>query len=226
MTRPRRSKDAASPPLAQRIGRSVRSLGASVGSVIAGLFDSVSPPPPSPPPEPPRTPERSSSRRSGRRSRRRGVSGSAAAVGPAAATMAARYDAIVVEMLDAHGVRVRRWRKGTTGVAWESRRGGRRERWIEAPYPRGPVSCAVFLHEVAHHAIGLGAVSPRCLEEHAAWAWAIERMRERGIEPGISVERRMHAALHYALAKAIRRGLRRVPPQLEAYRRPLPERRP
>lgn len=187
-------------PLSDRLGRSVRSLGASVGAAIASLVGAVA------------APRAAASKDLAAASAPR----ASAASGP----MAARYDALVEEMLAAHSVRVRRWRRGTTGVAWETRRGEARQRWIEAPYPKGPVSCAVFLHEIAHHAIGLGAISPRCLEEHAAWEWAIARMRERGIEPGISVERRMHAALRYAVAKAVRRGLRRVPPPLVAYLEP------
>ena len=117
---------------------------------------------------------------------------------------------------------------GTTGVAYELRTAGRRgtpdriERWIEAPRPKGPVSCAVFLHEVGHHAIGLGAVSPRCLEEYHAWRWATEGLAAAGIPVGPSVERRMREGLEYAVAKALRRGLRRLPSELTPY---LPPRR-
>jgi len=143
-------------------------------------------------------------------------------------TAAAKYDALVEHMLEVHGLRVKRWRTGTTGVAYELRTSGRRggpdrlERWIEAPYPKGPVSCAVFLHEVGHHAIGLGAVSPRCLEEYHAWRWATEGLAAAGIPIGASVERRMREGLEYAVAKAMRRGLRRLPPELLPY---LPSRR-
>jgi hypothetical protein len=138
-------------------------------------------------------------------------------------TVAAKYEALVEHMLEVHGLRVKRWRRGTTGVAYELRTAGRRgtpdrvERWIEAPYPRGPVSCAVFLHEIGHHAIGLGAVSPRCLEEYHAWRWAAEGLAAAGIPVGPSVERRMREGLEYAVAKALRRGLRRLPPELAPY---------
>lgn len=133
-------------------------------------------------------------------------------------TVSARYEALAGWMIEAHGLRVRRWRRGTSGLAWEISRSRGVERWIEAPYPKGPVSCAVFLHEVGHHSIGLGKVSPRCLEEFHAWRWAIEGMEAAGIPVAESVTRRMHASLRYAVAKAERRGLRRLPPELAAYR--------
>lgn len=214
------------------------------------------PPPPAPRSEPTRERERAGSKsdrrpRASRAGRRRssppaelapdhpvpspGALGlGAAAVPPVPAsirelpTVAARYDALVEHMLAIHGLRVKRWRSGTTGVAYELRTPGRRgapdriERWIEAPYPKGPVSCAVFLHEVGHHAIGLGAVSPRCLEEYHAWRWATEGLAAAGIPVGVSVERRMREGLEYAVAKAMRRGLRRLPSELVPY---LPPRR-
>ena len=40
------------------------------------------------------------------------------------------------------------------------------------------MSCAVFLHEVGHHAIGLSSIKPRCLEEKRAWDWSLEEMRK------------------------------------------------
>ena len=133
-------------------------------------------------------------------------------------TVAARYEALAQWMVEAHGLRVRRWRRGTSGVAWEISRSRVVERWIEAPYPKGPVSCAVFLHEVGHHSIGLGKVSPRCLEEFHAWRWALEGMEAAGIPIAESVTRRMQASLRYAVAKAERRGLRVLPPELAPYR--------
>ncbi|MBM4105434.1 MAG: hypothetical protein FJ257_03940 [Phycisphaerae bacterium] len=140
-------------------------------------------------------------------------------------TIGARYQALAHWMVEAHGLRVRRWRSGTSGVAWEVRRRGRAvERWIEAPYPKGPVSCAVFLHEVAHHSIGVGRVSPRCLEEFHAWRWAIECMEAAGLPPSPLVLRRRDASLRHALAKALRRGIREVPVELEPWR-PAPRRR-
>ncbi|MHC5004342.1 MAG: hypothetical protein ACYTJ0_14600 [Planctomycetota bacterium] len=85
-------------------------------------------------------------------------------------TMQERYDALVDEMKRAYGVRVRKWRSSSSGCAWEVHyANGAVSRLIEAPYPRGPMSCAIFLHEIGHHAIGFGTYRPRCLEEYHAW---------------------------------------------------------
>lgn len=133
-------------------------------------------------------------------------------------TMQQRYDALVIEMKQTYRFRVRRWRRSTTGCAWEVRYArGETARLIEAPYPRGPVSCAVFLHEVGHHAIGFGAVRPRCLEEYRAWQWALGAMQERGLNVTDAVRRRVDEALRYAVAKARRRGLRRLPTELRRF---------
>ena len=73
------------------------------------------------------------------------------------------------------------------------------------------------LHEVGHHAIGLKTYSPRCLEEYHAWAWALNTMREHGFNVTPSVERRMAESLQYAVAKAARRGLKRLPVELQPF---------
>ena len=129
-----------------------------------------------------------------------------------------RYDALVEEMKRTHNIRVRKWRKSSSGVAWLIRyHGGRIVKLIEAPYPRGPMSCAIFLHEVGHHAIGLGVYRPRCLEEYHVWVWALREMRERGFHVTPAVEKRMHDSMKYAVGKARRRGLQDLPPELCAY---------
>ncbi len=126
-----------------------------------------------------------------------------------------RYEALIEEMKQAYGLRVRRWRTSMTGCAWIVRyHNGRESRLIEAPYPRGPMSAAIFLHEVGHHAIGFRTYSPRCLEEYHAWRWSLEAMRQRGLNVTPAVERRMAESLHYAVAKAKRRGLKNVPEEL------------
>ena len=133
--------------------------------------------------------------------------------------MQERYDALVEEMKSTYGVRVRKWRKSSSGVAWTVRyiQSGRIVKLIESPYPRGPMSCAIFLHEIGHHAIGLGVHKPRCLEEYVVWVWALDTMRQRGFNVTPAVERRMERSMRYAVAKARRRGLRQLPPQLKAY---------
>jgi hypothetical protein len=124
--------------------------------------------------------------------------------------MQQRYAALVREMKATYDVRVVRWRKSCSGCAWEVQYAdGSSRRLVEAPYPRGPVSCAVFLHEVGHHAIGFGNYRLRCQEEYHAWRWALGEMRSRGFN--------VTASVHYAIEKARRRGLRAVPEELRAY---------
>ncbi|MEE9128496.1 MAG: hypothetical protein V3T84_00630 [Phycisphaerales bacterium] len=137
---------------------------------------------------------------------------------PARPPMRRRYDALVVEMKQTYGIRVRKWRSSSTGCAWIVRyNDGDERRLIEAPYPKGPTSCAIFLHEVGHHAIGFGTYRPRCLEEYHAWQWALQTMRAKGLNVTAAVEKRMAESLRYAVQKAQRRGLKSLPPQLGAY---------
>lgn len=133
-------------------------------------------------------------------------------------TMQEKYAAIIVEMKATYGVRVRKWRSSTSGCAWEVHyHDGSTARLIESPRPCGPMSCAIFLHEIGHHAIGFGRYRPRCLEEYHAWRWALDTMRQRGFNVTPAVEQRMAESLRYALAKGRRRGLRVVPPELLPY---------
>jgi len=78
------------------------------------------------------------------------------------------------------------------------------------------MSAAVFLHEIGHHAIGLGRYKPRCLEEYFAWAFSLHQMHELGIDVTPRVRKRASDALVYAVDKAVRRGLKRVPIELVA----------
>ena len=126
-----------------------------------------------------------------------------------------RYDELVREMKAIHRLRVNKWRTRTSGCAWEVHYAdGRVSRLIESPYPKGPMSCAVFMHEVGHHAIGLHRYRPRCLEEYHAWRWGLEEMQSRGFSVTDRVLARRDDALRYAVAKALRRGLRRLPQEL------------
>jgi hypothetical protein len=128
------------------------------------------------------------------------------------------YDRLVDEMKATYGFRVRRWRRSMSGCAWELRyRDGRVQRMLESPYPKSPLSCAIFLHEVGHHAIGLGAVRPRCLEELRAWEWSLAAMAARGLEIDERTRTRFRRSMEYAVAKATRRGIARLPEELVAY---------
>lgn len=132
--------------------------------------------------------------------------------------MQLRYEQITKEMLAEHGVRVRKWRSSMSGVAWQvTYKDGTISKLIESPRPKGPMSAAVFLHEIGHHAIGFGTYKPRCLEEYYAWKFSIEKMEELGLNVTDRVHKRMHESLEYALAKALRRGLKRIPSELLPY---------
>lgn len=133
-------------------------------------------------------------------------------------SMRDRYERVARDMLREYGVRVRRWRTTMSGVAWELRyRDGSVSRLIEAPRPRGPVSAAIFLHEIGHHAIGFDRYKPRCLEEYHAWAFSLQQMERLGLNVTPAVHRRVRESLRYAVAKARRRGLRRIPEELVRY---------
>lgn len=136
----------------------------------------------------------------------------------APAGMQARYDAVVRLMLDRYQIRVRKWRSGMSGVAWYVEyRDGRRQNLIEAPRPKGPMSVAVFLHEIGHHAIGFNVYKPRCLEEYHAWRWALEAMEAHGLNITPQVRYRMHGSLYYAVQKARRRGIKSIPAELHPF---------
>ena len=130
----------------------------------------------------------------------------------------AKYDAIVEQMKQTYGFRIRKWRSSMSGCAWELKdRQGNISRLVESPYPKGPMSCAIFLHEVGHHAIGFHVYKPRCLEEYYAWAWSIEAMKANGVRVTDGVLKRQDDSLRYALAKALRRGLKKIPLELMKY---------
>ncbi len=129
-----------------------------------------------------------------------------------------RYEAVARQMLATYKIRVRKWRSSTSGVAWQlTYADGTISRLIESPRPRGPISVAVFLHEVGHHAIGLGTYKPRCLEEYHAWLFALQQMHAHGLNITPKVHERIDQALRYAVAKARRRGLKALPAELLPY---------
>jgi hypothetical protein len=124
----------------------------------------------------------------------------------------ADYGPIVDEMKARYGVRVRRWRKSMSGVAFRLRHpDGREEAWIESPMPKTRISLAIFLHEIGHHAIGFSRFPTRAEEEYRVWLWALETMRSLGIEPDARTLRRFERSMQYAVGKAVRRGVKRLP---------------
>jgi hypothetical protein len=125
---------------------------------------------------------------------------------------------IIRQIKSEHQVRVRRWRRSMSGCAWQVRHAdGRVVRWVEAPYPRTPISLALFLHEVGHHVIGFERYKRRCEEEFHVWNWAIERMRLLGIEPDEKVNTRFQRSMQYAVGKALRRGMKTLPEPLAQF---------
>ena len=125
------------------------------------------------------------------------------------------FSPIVEQMKTSYAVRVKRWRRSMSGCAWRTDYdNGRSINWIEAPVPRTPISLAIFLHEVGHHAVGFERYKRRCEEEYHVWLWAIEKMRELGIEPDERVNRRFDLSMRYAVGKALRRGMKNLPESL------------
>lgn len=128
------------------------------------------------------------------------------------------YDSIVEEFLRRYRLRVRRWRNSLSGLATLLRyRDGHQERTVESPYPTSPLRLAIFLHEVGHHAIGIGVFRPRCLEEFYAWRFAIDRMNEMGLPTAGTVQRRYERSMRYAVSKSTRRGIRMLPAELSEF---------
>jgi hypothetical protein len=131
---------------------------------------------------------------------------------------------IVKQMTSRHRVRVKRWRQTMSGCAWSvTHTNGKQTNWIESPYPKTPISLAIFLHEVGHHAIGFNTYKRRCEEEYHVWVWAIDSMRKLGIEPDARVLRRFDLSMRYAVEKAVRRGMKTFPESLTRYLPPLPQ---
>lgn len=138
-------------------------------------------------------------------------------------TMQDRYDQVVREMLAKYDIKVRRWRKSMSGIATLlTYRDGTQRRFLESPRPKTPLSMSIFLHEVGHHAIGLGVHKPRCLEEFLAWKFSLDTMRELGLPVTEKVETRMRRSMEYAVGKATRRGIRSLPAEVAAYAKRLP----
>lgn len=135
--------------------------------------------------------------------------------------MQIKYEQITKEMLTKHGVRVRKWRSSMSGVAWQvTYRDGTVSKLLESPKPKGPMSAAIFLHEIGHHAIGFGTYKPRCLEEYYAWKFSIDTMHDLELNVTDRVHERMHDSLNYAIEKALRRGLKKIPAELIPYIEP------
>ena len=129
-----------------------------------------------------------------------------------------RLAAIVGDMKRRYDVRVKKWRGSMSGCAWRVYHAdGRAVNWIEAPYPKTPISLAIFLHEIGHHVIGFERYKKRCEEEYHVWLWAIGQMKKLGVQPDERVQRRFDLSMQYAVDKAVRRGIKQLPLQLHRF---------
>lgn len=125
---------------------------------------------------------------------------------------------IVDQMKRRFDLRIHRWRKSMSGCAWRVYyHDGRVVNFIESPYPKTPISLAIFLHEVGHHAIGFDKYRKRCEEEYHVWVWALNEMRNVGIEPDSRVQKRFQLSMQYAVGKAVRRRVKALPETLHQF---------
>jgi len=126
------------------------------------------------------------------------------------------YAAMAKELREKYKITVRKWRTRMTGIAYElTYQDGTIKRLISAPRPRSPVSAAIFLHEVGHHAIGFRRYSPRCLEEYYVWQWAFREMTARGIPHDPRVVRHYRRSMYHYIKLARKHG-HHVPHELHA----------
>ncbi len=115
------------------------------------------------------------------------------------------YRAMVDELKTRYKISVKKWRSHMSGVAYElTYRDGRIKRLIAAPRPRSPVSAAIFLHEVGHHAIGFRRYSPRCQEEYYVWQWVFREMAAREIPANARVLRHYRRSMYHYVRLARR----------------------
>jgi hypothetical protein len=130
----------------------------------------------------------------------------------------ALYRQMVVELRTRYKIAIRKWRTHMSGVAYELKYpGGAIRRMITAPRPKSPVSAAIFLHEVGHHAIGFRRYSPRCLEEYYVWQWAFREMVQRNIPITPRVLAHYRRSMYHYVHLARKRGVRDIPHELHQF---------
>jgi len=115
----------------------------------------------------------------------------------------ADYHQLVRDLKHRYKIAIRKWRTHMSGIAYElTYRDGRIKRLIAAPQPRSPVSAAIFLHEVGHHAIGFRRYASRCLEEHYVWQWTFREMEARGIRITPRVMRHFRRSMYHYVKRS------------------------
>jgi hypothetical protein len=128
------------------------------------------------------------------------------------------YAAAVDKLTERYAIRVRRWREDASGCAWRTLLSdGSHANWIEAPYPTSPLTLAVFLHEIGHHAVGLDRFELRCEAEYEAWQWSLQQMRQLNVRPDRDVYERYELGVRYAVFEEMSRGARNLPESLTAF---------
>jgi hypothetical protein len=128
------------------------------------------------------------------------------------------YDQIVTDLKARYQIRVHRWRRSMSGCAWRVYyMDGTVVNWVESPYPKSPLSLAIFLHEIGHHVIGFHSFKRRCEEELHAWNWALRMLESMNVEIDDRVRRRYRLSMEYAVGKAVRRGMKLVPEPLRRF---------
>ena len=124
------------------------------------------------------------------------------------------YPQLVRELKTHYKISIRQWRAHMAGHAYElTYRDGTIKRLIAAPRPRSPVSAAIFLHEVGHHAIGFRRYASRCLEEHYVWQWTFREMESRGIAITHRVMKHFRRSMYHYVKRSHQRH-EHVPPEL------------
>ena len=138
--------------------------------------------------------------------------------GPRAALQRQAYAAMVCELKIQYKISIRKWRARMSGVAYELMYSdGRIKRLITAPRPRGPVSAAIFLHEVGHHAVGFRRYAPRCLEEYYVWQWAFREMAARNIPVDHRVLKHYRRSMYHYVRLARREDPHRLPAEVAGF---------
>jgi len=125
-----------------------------------------------------------------------------------------RYDTLVRDLKARYKISIRHWNTHMAGHAYElTYAGGTIKRLISAPRPKGPVSAAIFMHEVGHHAIGFRRYASRCLEEHYVWQWTFREMESHGIPITPRVMKHFRRSMYHYVHTAQKRR-EPVPPEL------------
>lgn len=122
------------------------------------------------------------------------------------------YDA-GMELAAKYHVKIRKYRKSMTGVAYFS------SCEICTPEPKTAKSFYIFTHEVGH--IANGNIKPSCLGEYMADKFAEDSFKQYGFTIPREVKAEMNRYRAYSLAQALNRGLKNIPAELKPYRQYL-----